>query len=137
LANANDPRHAGEIDRDASARRIDLPFQRRAGAEGNKWHVMLTGEANDCLNLLHRFGKYDGIGRLHRQCGQRACVLLADRSRRRASPGTNARQLRNRGGEAFTSWSLRHSGSGLISRETDPLGEDFPSFPTTGKRRNL
>jgi hypothetical protein len=27
--------------------------------------------------------------------------------------------------------------SGLISREADPLEEDFPSFLTTGKRRNL
>jgi hypothetical protein len=64
-------------------------------------------------------------------------MLFADRSRRRAPPGTNAQHLRKRGGEAFISWSVRHAGTALISREADPLEEDFPSFLTTGKRRNL
>ena len=51
----DDAVHARDVERDAAARRVDVPFERRAGAEGDHRHAMLGADAHDLLHLLGRF----------------------------------------------------------------------------------
>ena len=73
------PVHARHVERDAAARRVDMAFERGAGAEGDDRHAMLGADPHDLLHLLGRLGEDHGVGRLRRDVGGGVRVLLADR----------------------------------------------------------
>ena len=74
--------HVAEIEADAAARRIDLAFQRGAGAEGDHRHAVPGAQPHDLLHLFGRLRKHDGVGRLIGDPGGGVAVLLAHRLRR-------------------------------------------------------
>ena len=79
--------HAGEIERDAAEGRIDVAFERGAGAEGDHRHSCLRAKRHHLDHLGGRFREQHRIGGLRRDPGQGVGMLLAQRSAgREASP---------------------------------------------------
>ena len=56
--------HVLHVDANAAARRIDLAFERGAGAERNDRHIMLRADAHDLLHVFGRLREYHGVRRL-------------------------------------------------------------------------
>ena len=67
--------------RNAAARRVDLAFERCAGAERDHRHALGRAEPHDLLHLLGGLRKDHGVRRLVGDPGQRVGVLLAHRAR--------------------------------------------------------
>ena len=85
--------HVAEVKADAAAGRVDLAFERGAGAEGDHRHALGGAQAH---NLLHLFGglrKDHGIRRLVADPGQCVAVLLADRLRGDEAIADHSREL--------------------------------------------
>ena len=79
LMHGEDAVHAGKIERDAAERRVDVTFERGAGAEGDHRHARLGAELHDLRDLGFGLGEEDGVGRLALEPGERIGVLLAKR----------------------------------------------------------
>ena len=75
--NLEDPVHVAEIDRDASTRRIDMPFQRGAGAERDHRHLVPRTDAHGFLHIRGVLREHDRIRRLILDPGRGVAVLLA------------------------------------------------------------
>ena len=73
--------HLAQVDADAAGRRIDLPFQRGAGAEWNHGNAPLGADPHHVLNILRRLRHHHSIRRLWRQPGGGMGVLVAPRLR--------------------------------------------------------
>ncbi len=78
--------HAGEIERETAERRVDVTFERGAGAERDDRHARFGAELDDIDDLVGRLGEQHGVGRLTGNPGERVGVLLAERK-----PGREAR----------------------------------------------
>jgi len=88
--------HVAEIDRHAAGRRIDMAFQRGAGAEGDDRRAVGGADAHDALHVLGRLRKHHRIGRLVRHPGERVAMLLAHRLRGDQAVAKGGGQLRDR-----------------------------------------
>ena len=73
--------HVAEVDRDAAERRVDVAFQRRAGAERDHRHALRAANAHDVLHVRRALRKHHRIRRLVGQPGERIAVLFAHRLR--------------------------------------------------------
>jgi hypothetical protein len=78
LVDRDDLVHAREVDGDAAARRIQVTFERRAGAERNDRRLVARGDADDFLHFLGRDRPNDGVGRLIFQPRERMAMLATD-----------------------------------------------------------
>ena len=79
LVHGEDAVHARQIERDAAERRVDVAFERGAGAERDHRHAGLGAELHDVGDLGFGLGEQDGVGRLALEPGERVGVLLAQR----------------------------------------------------------
>ena len=73
--------HVAEIEADAAARRVDLAFERGAGAERDHRHAVRRAQPHDVLHLFGRLRKHHRIRRLVVDPGRGMAVLLAHRLR--------------------------------------------------------
>ena len=71
--------HARQIERDAAERRVDVTFERGAGAERDDRHAGFGAELHDVGDLGFGLGEQHGVGRLALEPGERVGVLLAQR----------------------------------------------------------
>ena len=65
--------HARKSMRDAAARRVDMAFERGAGAERDDRHAMRRAQPHDLLHLLGACREDDGVRRLGIQVKVLAC----------------------------------------------------------------
>ena len=82
--------HVAEVERDAAPRRVDVAFERGAGAERDDRHAMPRADAHDLLHVLGRLRKHHRVRRLVRDPGDGVAVLLAHRLRRSDEPVAEA-----------------------------------------------
>ena len=73
--------HVAEVDRDAAEGRVDVAFERGAGAERDHRHAMGGADAHDVLHVFGRLREHHRVGRLVRDPGRGVGVLLAHRLR--------------------------------------------------------
>ncbi len=78
LVYGEDAVHARQIERHAAQRRIDVAFERGAGAEGDDRHARLGAKLHRFDHLLRGLGEQHRVRRLRRDPGQRVGVLLAE-----------------------------------------------------------
>ncbi len=67
--------HVADVDRDAAVRRVDVAFERGAGAERDDRHAMGRADAHDLLHVLGRLRKHHGVRRLVLDPGDGVAVL--------------------------------------------------------------
>ena len=77
-ADAHDLVHLAQINRDAAADRVDVPFERRAGAERHDRQPMRRGDLDDRRDLVGRVREADDVGRGGRVVRLAVAVMLAD-----------------------------------------------------------
>ena len=78
-AHAHDLVHLAQVDRDAAADRVDVPFERGAGAEGHDRHAMRGALiATMAADFIGRVRKADDVGRGGRVVRLAVAVMLAD-----------------------------------------------------------
>ena len=73
--------HVAEIEADAAKGRVDLAFERGAGAEGDHRYALCRAQPHDLLHLFGGLRKDHRIRRLVADPSQRIAVLLAHRLR--------------------------------------------------------
>jgi len=109
--------HAAGVDRKPAIERIDMSFQRRAGAERHHRRVVPRADLDGVDDVLGGLGEQHRVGRRVGQPGQRMAVLLAHRlgggdlvPEMRVEVGDE--RLDGRGRQrAFAAADLAHSGS--------------------------
>ena len=62
-AHAQHAVHARQVDRHAAVDRVDVAFERAAGAERHDWRAVSRGDAYHRAHLVGRQGKYDHVWR--------------------------------------------------------------------------
>ena len=92
--------HVAQIDTDAARRRVDLPFERCAGAEGNDRHAERRANPHHVLNVSRLLRHHHRIGRLRRKPCRGVGMLIAHRLR-----GDEA--IAEAGGQRFEGGSKR------------------------------
>ncbi len=75
--------HAGEIERDASVRGVEVTFERGAGAERDYRHAGARAESHDLGDLGLGLGEQHGVGSLDLEPGERVGMLLPKRPAQR------------------------------------------------------
>ena len=70
--------HIGEIDSDAAAQRLYVPFKRSTGPEGDDGHVVPSTKFDDCRNFFGRVGEAHGVRRGYGKIIFSIAVLVAD-----------------------------------------------------------
>ena len=73
--------HVAEIEADATKGRIDLAFERGAGAKRNHRHALGRAQPHDLLHFFGILREDHRVRRLIADPGERVAVLLADRLR--------------------------------------------------------
>jgi hypothetical protein len=73
----DDPVHAREIDGNSAARRIEVPLQRRPGAERDDRRAVRSADPHDFPNFRGVLGKNHRVRRLVRDPAGRMAVLAA------------------------------------------------------------
>ena len=71
--------HAHQVERDAARGRVDVAFERGAGAVGDHGHPVVGADADDVGDLGGGVGEGHGVGGLGRDPGGGVAVLVADR----------------------------------------------------------
>ena len=74
--------HLAHVDGDAAERRVDVAFERRAGAEGDDRHAVCGAEPHDLRTSSVDCGNTTASGGCVGDPGQGVGVLLAHRLRR-------------------------------------------------------
>ena len=103
--------HVAEVDRHAAERRVDVAFERRAGAERNDRHAVRRADAHDRLHVLGGLRKHHRIGRLVFDPGGGVGVLLAHGLR---GDQPIAELLRERANGGFDRLRVASARGGLI-----------------------
>ena len=73
----DDAVHAAQVDADAAGRRVDLAFERCAGAERDDRHAVLRTDTHRFVHIVFRFGEDNAVRQLAGNIGGRMRVLLA------------------------------------------------------------
>ena len=85
--------HLAQIDRDAAVDRVDVAFERRAGAERDDRHAMGRADRHDRGDLVRRVREADDVGQRGEVVGLAVAVMIADRRR---FAGARAQQMAER-----------------------------------------
>ncbi len=73
------PVHVAQIDADTAGGRVDLPFQRGAGAERDHGHAEPGADPHHILDIRGLLRHHDRVRRLRRQPRRGMGVLVAHR----------------------------------------------------------
>ena len=79
LMHGKDAVHAGEIEREAAVRRVEVTFERGAGAERDHRNAGARAKSHHLGDLGLGLGEQHGVGRLGLEPGERVGMLLPKR----------------------------------------------------------